>query len=257
MFGRKNKISLRFKLVVIASLVLAICLLGLIGVYGKTTIWRGSASRAARPAESSAQAQQPVPIIASYFTPASLPIRIAAAAASNDKGATGLSYTITNIGSGEVSGIDLALFDFNPTGGLMKVQVWNLQTSLAAGKSANYSLGLKSPATAASRLILSAEAVRADADISRNTAASWHVDFLDLAQTIAGLAVGGKDTGLQSTQRTAAIPELSGSAYCSDAFAKAFQLSKLSDGKALSAFTCDRTRRSFVFGFNNKSLVQK
>ena len=257
MLNRKNKVSLQFKLVAIGSLTFAVGLLGLVAVYAKTNVWRASASSAAKLSESSVQVQQPVPIIASYFTPAGLPIQIVAAAASNDKGATGFSYTIINIGSAEVSSLDLALFDFNPAGGLMKVQVWNLQTSLATGKSANFSLRLKSPATTASRLILSVEAVRGNADVSRNTATHWQIGFTELAQTIASLATGGKDPGLQSTQRSANIPELSGSSYCSDAFAKAFQLSKLSDGKALSAFTCDRTQRSFVFGFNGKSLVQK
>lgn len=244
----------RSRLIVLSSLT--VCMLGLIVASGKT-YWRALANWHRQPPNPAIQLQQPLSLITGFFTPAGLPIRIVAAAASNDKGATGLNYTIINAGNAEVSGVDLALFDFNPTGGLMKVQVWNLQTSLAAGKSANYSLSLKSPATDASRLILSAEAVRTDADISRNTATHWQVNFPDLAQTIAALAVGGKDSGPQSTQRTAAIPELSGSAYCSDAFAKAFQLSKLSDGKPLSAFTCDRTRRSFVFGFNDKSLVQK
>lgn len=106
-------------------------------------------------------------------------------------------------------------------------------------------------------MILTAEAVRANADISRNTATHWQVNFTELAQTVGALAAGGQAPDLQSTQRTAAIPELSGSSYCSEAFAKAFQLSKTSDGKALTAFTCDRTQRSFVFGFNAKSLAQK
>ncbi len=257
MLDQKNKISLRFKLAVIAPLASAVCLLGLIAVYAKTNAGRDSAHRASYPAASNNQLQQTVPITASFFTPAGLPIRIFAATASNDKGATGLSYTITNPGSAEISSVDLALFDFNPTGGLMNVQVWTLQTALPAGKSASFSLRLKSPATAASRLILTAEAVRGNADLARNTAAHWQTDFIELAQTIGALAAGGKDTGLQSAQRTAAIPELSGSSYCSDAFAKAFQLSKTSDGKALNAFTCDRTQRSFVFGFNAKSLIQK
>ena len=139
----------------------------------------------------------------------------------------------------------------------MKSQVWNLQTSLKTDASASFSQRLKSRASADSRLILSVEAVRGDANVSRNTATGWQVGFNELAQTVAILATGGKAPNLQAIQRPTKIPELYGSAYCSDAFAKAFQLSKISDAKALNSFTCDRNERTFIFGFNGKDLAQK
>ncbi|HMV49107.1 MAG TPA: hypothetical protein PLD20_30950 [Blastocatellia bacterium] len=240
-----RRISLRIKLTVFAALVLVSSLTAL------------AYSRGALFGKPQPQQQPPVPIFASYFNPAGLPVRIVTAAANAEKNAASLSYSIINTSGSEISGLDLVLFEFDRTGKLLKSQAWNLQTSLKVGANLNFSQRLKPRLAADSRLVLSVEAVRGDADISRNSATHWQVGFTELAQTVAILANGGRDPNLQSTQRSAGIPELSGAAYCSDAFAKAFQLSKLSDGKALSSFTCDRNERTFVFGFNGKDLIQK
>jgi hypothetical protein len=244
MFRQENRFSLRVKLAAFSAVVLISSLTALAFNHGPLF---------SRPQPQ----QQPVPVIASYFNPAGMPVRIATTTAGTDKGATSLNYSIANTSGTEISSLDLVLFDFDPAGKLMKSQAWNLQTSLKAGASANFSQRLKSRATKNSRLILSVEAVRSDADFSRNTATGWQVGFNELAQTVALVATGGKDPGLQSAQRPTKIAELAGSAYCSDAFVKAFQLSKISDAKALSSFTCDHHERTFVFGFNGKDLVQR
>jgi len=227
MLSRRNKILSRFKLVVIAPSVVAACLLGLL------------------------------PVATSFYNLAGLPIQIAAAAAGFDKGVTTLSYALSNAGGAEVSAVDMVLFDFNPAGKLLNAQAWNLQPGLGAGKSATFSLRLRSHPTPASRLVLSVEAVRADADVSRNTATNWQADFTGLAQAVATLVAGGNAVSPQTTQARASIPELFGSSYCSDAFGRAFRLSKAGGAQPLTAFTCDRNERSFVFGFNGKSLAQK
>lgn len=252
MFYHKHKFSPRIMLVVSVPLILVA---SLIAVYPKTGSWRGSANGASRSTEPISPLQQSTQIITSFFTGSGLPIHIQNAVAANDRGTTGIRYGIANIGGAEINGIDLALFDFNSTGGLMTVHAWSLTSKLAPGQSANFSLQLKLPATATSRLILTAEAVRGNADFGSNTATHWQANFIDLAQAIGVLVAGGSVPGLQITQRSAAIPELSGSSYCSDAFAKAFHLSKTSDGIPLNAFSCDRNSRSLVFGFNAKKLA--
>jgi hypothetical protein len=113
MLRQKNRFSLRAKLVAFAAVVLISSLTAL-------AFHRGRLFRSPQPQ------QQPVPVIASYFNPAGMPVRIAVATAGTDKGATSLNYSITNASGAEISSLDLVLFDFDPTGKLMKSQAWNL-----------------------------------------------------------------------------------------------------------------------------------
>lgn len=234
----------------IAMLVFAgSCLLSLIAVSAKTDIWRNSANNAVGLAEISKQSQQPTPLDALIFNASGLPIRIAAITASNDRGAANLNYTIVNTGTTNVGSVDLAIFDFNPAGKLMSVQTWNLQTAVGAGATRNLSLQLKRRATPGRRLVISVEAARGDAG-------TWQVGFDELAQAIAASITGPQGAVPVARQSTEKIPESHGAAFCSEAFGRAFRLSKTGDGKALSAFTCDRNQRFSAFGFNEKSLTR-
>ncbi|MBS1791713.1 MAG: hypothetical protein JST85_28655 [Acidobacteria bacterium] len=238
-------VSGQIKLVVFISILAASTAAGL------ALNRNGLFARSPKPSqpEKGAQQQQPTPIDALYFNASGLPVQVTAITAVNDKGASNLSYTIANTGTTKVSSMELAVFDFNPTGMLMSVQTLSLQANLDASASRSLSLSLKRRVTPGRRVVISVEAARSDTR-------TWQVGFDELAQAIAVSITNPRGPVPVAKQTPEKIPELYGGAFCSDAFGKAFRLSKLGDGKALSAFTCDRDQRFSAFGFNAKSLTR-
>lgn len=238
------KASMRIKFAVVVSILTVSTVAGL-------ALNRGTFFTRSKPPqpEPNVQLQQPRPIDALFFNASGLPIRVTAITAVNDRGASNLSYTIANTVGTKVSSVDLAAFDFNPTGSLMGVQTWNLQTNVDASASRSLSLNLKRRVTPGRRLVISVVAVRGDAG-------TWQVGFDELAQAIAGSITNPQGPVPVAKQNPEKIPELYGAAFCSDAFGKAFRLSKIGDGEALSAFTCDRSQRFSAFGFNAKNLTR-
>jgi hypothetical protein len=245
MLHQVSKISRRARLAVVISILAVSTVAGL--ALSQLILL----TRSAKPSQLqvSAQQQQPTPLDALFFNASGLPVRMTAATAVNDRGASTLNYTFSNAGTTTVNSVDLVAFDFNPAGRLMNVQTWNLQANMDAGTSQSLSLNLKRRVTPGRRLVISVESVRGDAGM-------WQVGFDELAQAIAASITGPQGTVPAAKHSTEKTPESYGAAFCSDAFGRAFRLSKIGDGKALSAFTCDREQRFSAFGFNAKSLTR-
>jgi hypothetical protein len=190
---------------------------------------------------------QPQSIVIGAYVAPGFPIRFTEAVAVNDKGASTLSYTLANTDANAVNGLNLALFDFNPAGRLMKIQSWRLQADLKSGASEKFSLALKHRVTPGDRLILSVDSIRGGAG-------GWKTNFGELAVAASILVVGGQGPPPSVSRTDASLPDSYGADYCSEAFGKAFRLSKVGDAKRLTSFSCDRDRRSFAFCFGAKSL---
>ncbi len=234
-------------------LVLIVCLLGMAAGLASTKLRRNSLNGKSIPSEAVGLPQQQNSLNSFYFNVAGLPIQIAAMTAQNTGGTTSLNYTITNTGNFTADGVDLAVFDFNPSGGLVKVQSWNVRTPLNAGASAALSLKLKYRAAANSSLILGVETIRRSVPTSNVT----QVNFSELAKAIAETVVDSKEISTPEVKTIAGALEPFGAAYCSDGFSKAFRLSKTGDSKRLTSFTCDRTQRTWLFGFSGKNLLSQ
>lgn len=231
----------------IALLAIVATALGLICVYAKPYVVRHSTAVNLTAIEQDISQAQPQPLNIGTFVAQGLPIQFTQTTAANDKGASTLGYTLTNSDGRALNSVNLVLFDFNSAGKLMKLQSWNLQTDLKAGANEKFSLQLKHRATPGGRLILSADSVWGESAV-------WKVDFNDLANAAATLVAQPGSVSLRSARVDQATPESFGSAYCGEAFSKAFRLSKTGDEKRLTSFSCDRDQRLFAFGFNAKSL---
>ncbi len=232
-------------------LILIVCLLGMAAVFASTKFLRSSSSLPTSPSETVSMPQQQTLLNSAYFNAAGLSVQVAAVAAQNSGGQTSLNYTINNTGSFATDSIDMALFDFDPSGGLVKVQSWNVRTPLNAGASAPISFKLKYRAAANARLVLSIETIKRN----DSTPGIIQVNLSDLARTIALTMAGNKGVPLPEVKTVNGALESFGAAYCSDAFSKAFRLSKTADNKRLTSFTCDRTERTYLYGFSGKNLL--
>lgn len=245
MLRQITKASMRIKFAAFISILALSTVVGL--ALNRSTLFTQSAKQPL--SEANTQLQQPTPLDALFFNASGLPVRMTAVTAANERGTSKLNYTFNNAGTTKVSSVDLVAFDFNPAGRLMSVQTWNLQVSLNAGANQSLSLNLKRRVTPGRRLVISVESVRGDSGM-------WQVGFDELAQAIAVSITGPQGAVPVAKQSSEKIPESHGAAFCSDAFGRAFRLSKIGDGKALSAFTCDREQRFSAFGFNAKSLTR-
>lgn len=155
------------------------------------------------------------------------------------------SVRVAGAGAEEVATINLALFEFDGSGALRRVDGWIKDIDPASGRTTQLTLRLDRRSNPETRLILTAERV-----LGRER--QWEMDYTDLARGVAADAAGREHTPFVRQDPPTGNP--TGAALCSEAFRRAMELVRAGDGQSVTSFTCDQTERSYRFTFNGKAL---
>jgi hypothetical protein len=249
----------RFRL--IAIFFCAICLLVVMTIYAKTIAERASpgypGTAATRKVENTAQPSvtQKEILIDSYVVPG-LPVTLSNVIAQvdqqdnqNDDWAAALQFSVKSQSKSKLTGLNLALLDFNGAGRLSQVDGWVKTIELLPAGSTEVRVELKRRITPGDRLVLAIERVN-------GTEGTRDVSFTDLARTVAALVTAAPTQAPAVQFASTALPDDYGSSLCRNALARAMALSQAGDKTRVTSYTCDQYDRSWSITFNGKILTQ-
>lgn len=247
MLGRMNRISLQFKLAIIAAVVLISSLTALaIHRTGRG----GLAGRAA-----AAQDQQLIvtalPLLG--IVPVGLPVALSNSTATVESDGSkksqrlsAISLQAASLGAEKLTSLNLTILEFDERGLLRRVDGFVKRLDLSPGKPEPISLPIDRRVRNGYRLALAIE--RADSAAHR-----WEADFNDLARGVAMVIAGSPTANVAARNDAASAPD-TGASFCAGGMRRATAMAQLGDKSGLAGYTCNQSESSFTFSFNGKAL---
>lgn len=236
----------RVQIIPLCTIVLALC--GLIGYASHPSGFAWFV----RPFGAPAQEPQPSAGAVKVFVPSGVPLTFSDLRLTKqtigrgpDERIYDLRVNVSATGGAEVGTLNLALFEFDSSGILRRVDGWIKDIDPTSGRVTELALRIDRKTTPETRLILTAERVLAQDR-------QWEMDYTDLARGASADASGREHVPFVRQDPPVGNP--SGAALCSEAFRRAMELVRAGDGQSVTSFTCDQTERSYRFTFNGKAL---
>lgn len=247
MLRQENRYSFRFKLAIVAVVVL-ISGLSVLAVNSRALFSRAANMQDRQPVA----VPVPLPVV---LVPAGLPVALSNSTATTESGGdnkpqlvSSINFRAASLNAEQLISLNLAVLEFDQQGALRRVDGFVRRVDLSGGRTQAITLPLDHSVRIGHRLALTVE--RAD-----STSRRWEASFNDLARGIAIVLAGSPTANVSAINEPPAPPE-NGAALCASGSRRALALAAAGDQSGITSYTCNQQQRSFQFTFNGKALLQ-